>query len=213
MDTLPHRRSGRRLLHLAVLTAWLGCIAAVMHWGLHFQYQAPPLQPSQGQWPTSSQLPRGNAGTIIMFLHPHCPCSKASLHELLMLDTKLRPGIAVSCVFCQAPEESADYIRSTGLWREVAKGANLHATIDSGAETSLFHPRISGEIFAYDAAGTLVYHGGITPSRGHVGDNLGAERLLARLNEDSAGTQPPDIFPAFGCALGSPETAALTEVR
>ena len=48
----------------------------------------------------------------------------------------------------------------------------------------------------YDAAGHLLFHGGITPSRGHSGDNAGSQAIAALLTHHLADRQHT---PVFGC--------------
>ena len=70
-------------------------------------------------------------------------------------------------------------------------------TSDLG-EAHRFGARTSGDVVAYDAAGTLRFHGGITISRGHVGHNLGHVRVDAIVHGADAGVAET---PVFGCAL------------
>ena len=50
----------------------------------------------------------------------------------------------------------------------------------------------------YDRSGTLIFSGGITGSRGHVGDNHGKRAVLAHPLA-TAGEQRHDVF---GCGMG-----------
>jgi hypothetical protein len=52
----------------------------------------------------------------------------------------------------------------------------------------------------YDGSGKLVFQGGITGSRGHVGDNNGAEAVLAFVNSKAVSVR---VTPVFGCAISS----------
>ena len=67
-----------------------------------------------------------------------------------------------------------------------------------GAETS-------GHVVLYDEAGNLRFSGGITRSRGHVGESDGARALSALLNGSPATS---GNFPVFGCRLFTPEAGA-----
>jgi hypothetical protein len=70
----------------------------------------------------------------------------------------------------------------------------------SGAHALQFGLATSGEIALYDPRGLLSFSGGITGSRGHEGDNPGAQKLRAVL----AQTAEVGAFPVFGCPLESP---------
>jgi hypothetical protein len=66
--------------------------------------------------------------------------------------------------------------------------------------TTLTHLGIqtSGAAILYDSAGAPRFHGGITPSRGHEGVNLGSETILALVN----GQRPlATDAPVFGCRI------------
>jgi hypothetical protein len=52
----------------------------------------------------------------------------------------------------------------------------------------------------YDRHGILLFSGGVTGVRGHAGDNIGEERLVALVKGE--GTDRRDS-PVFGCALES----------
>jgi len=58
-----------------------------------------------------------------------------------------------------------------------------------------------------DAAGKLLFSGGITASRGHVGDNAGLDALILLIrNTPAPSTARPVITtPVFGCAIRGPE--------
>jgi hypothetical protein len=51
----------------------------------------------------------------------------------------------------------------------------------------------------FDRAGQLSFTGGITMSRGHSGDNTGAEKLMRRATQ--AGSGVPCEHVVFGCPL------------
>jgi hypothetical protein len=58
----------------------------------------------------------------------------------------------------------------------------------------------SGETRLFSSTGQLVFHGGITASRGHVGDNLGAD-TVKQLVRGEVLSEQPRTTPVFGCAL------------
>jgi hypothetical protein len=57
----------------------------------------------------------------------------------------------------------------------------------------------SGQTYAFDAAGRLLFSGGITDSRGHAGDNAGTAAIEAILS----GQKPVQVQTrVYGCSLG-----------
>ena len=78
---LAARRRHRRLANVA-LRADSGSAASPIH-----------------RWPATSQLVRDpGRPTLIMFVHPHCPCSRATLAELDRLLSPRRDRVAVRIV-------------------------------------------------------------------------------------------------------------------
>jgi hypothetical protein len=72
---------------------------------------------------------------------------------------------------------------------------------DGGAEASLFHAATSGQTALYDAAGNLLFSGGITRARGHAGDNAGLTAVVSLL---TSGETEERGTPVFGCPLFAP---------
>jgi hypothetical protein len=69
---------------------------------------------------------------------------------------------------------------------------------DDGSEALLFHANTSGETLLYGKDGRLLFHGGLTPSRGHEGDNLGLTRVVS-LVTTGASDKPESAV--YGCSL------------
>jgi hypothetical protein len=136
--------------------------------------------------------------TLVMFLHPHCPCSRASIGELAVLMAHCQGRVVVHLLFLQPAEIDSNWVL-TDTWKSAGQipGVTVHRD-DAGREARLFGAETSGETGLYDAKGRLIFHGGITISRGHSGDNAGRDTLEALLM--GYPTQPADT-PVFGCSL------------
>lgn len=146
--------------------------------------------PAPSRWPTDSTLDRpSNRLVIVMFVHAECPCTRASLHELGELARGAEHRASIRVVFDQAGD----------AWELAGTIAGATRVLDPlGREASRFGAKTSGHVVVYDAGGTQRYAGGITGSRGHVGDNMGRriiEGLLAGSSHGELG------YPVFGCAL------------
>ncbi len=61
----------------------------------------------------------------------------------------------------------------------------------------------SGQVFLYDKSGDLMFQGGMTSSRGHVGDNDGLNALLGIIIGSMPAHARPAHAPVFGCAIYS----------
>jgi hypothetical protein len=68
-----------------------------------------------------------------------------------------------------------------------------------GREAARFGMTASGHASLYSTAGRLLFNGGITGGRGHVGDNPGRSALVSILSNISPVASPT---PVFGCGLG-----------
>lgn len=150
-------------------------------------------------WPTSSQLHPGGT-TLLMFAHPHCPCTRASIGELAKLMARAQGKVRTYVLFWQPEKAGAAWSR-TDLWRSAAEipGVEARADVD-GVEAHRFNIAASGQTVLY-VDGRLRFAGGITGSRGHAGDNAGEDAVLALLQ---TGRGAFAATPAYGCLLTAP---------
>lgn len=155
---------------------------------------APPAS-----WPTASRLARHDRYLLEMFVHPLCPCSRASLAELERLVAAAGDHpLDVHVVFI-APDGTDSSWHESALVKTARRipGVNVHIDTNRG-ETKLFQVRTSGSSLLYDPAGTLVFDGGLTSARGHEGVSAGAQTILALLRGAPADVQSTSVY---GCPL------------
>ncbi|HEV7281811.1 MAG TPA: hypothetical protein VGN57_16540 [Pirellulaceae bacterium] len=189
--------------------AFLGwCIAAPGVWlwmsGYGFTTYAVTDASAPEKWPQESGLERAiDRPTLLFFVHPRCPCTRASIRQLEMLlgGSELTPRqrpklIAVATL----PADAAEDWRSTTAMEDISQLPNALVNWDvGGIEASRFGAVTSGTILLYDADGARVFAGGITASRGHEGPNVGCDRLAAALRHNDRSL--PEPTPVFGCRL------------
>lgn len=194
---------------LVGLAVWLLAVAA----GLRFllRYENTPGQRGQTPraWPAASQLARtGDAPTLVMMVHPHCPCSRASIGELAQLLTDYRGRVNVDVVFVK-PADFPGAWEQTDLWQSAAALPGVKLSVDAGGvEARRFGSATSGQSMLYDAAGQLLFSGGITVARGHAGDNAGRSAIFALLtNHQPARNETP----VFGCPIFNEPARAQAE--
>ena len=146
--------------------------------------------------------------TLLIFLHPRCPCSRASKSELARVAARCRGQFAAH-LFSFRPEgpapgwdkfEPDDGYRVPGIRSWTDKG---------GSEALRFGVETSGHILLYDPSGRLLFSGGITPSRGHEGDNRGLDDLVNSIRGDLQG---PWNSPVYGCPVLAPALTSRPEV-
>ncbi len=154
-------------------------------------------------WPGESRIVRNELPTLLVFLHPRCPCSRATVSELNRLIARHGDALSVVIVVARpsATElgwEESDILRSA----RAIPGAVVQIDRDL-RETALFGAYTSGQVLLYGNRDQLLFQGGLTPSRGHQGDNQGSSAIVHILLQPTV--QALDSSPVFGCELGTEE--------
>jgi hypothetical protein len=158
-----------------------------------------PAANAPAHWPAQSAivLSRTNS-TLVMFAHPHCTCTEASVGELERLMERTQGRISAHVLFLKPAELSANWT-DTALWRRASGIPGVTVQMDTdGAEAQRFGSTTSGETMVYGADGHLLFHGGITISQGHEGDNHGLNAIVALSKTRSVRMART---PVFGCSL------------
>lgn len=203
-------------IKIALLTGlglWIGVIT--LGFGKLFIYSNTPGKPAKSltYWPTGSTILRKkDLPTLVIFAHAQCPCTKATLGELERLMPKIieRSAIYIEFFF---PKEFVTEKSKGALWQkaESIPGIKLHQDID-GQEARRFGAETSGQVFLYNSDGILVFQGGITASRGHMGDNAGSDAILKLIQTnskvDSASEAIISKTPVYGCSLKRPQRSS-----
>ncbi len=190
---------GLRCWPIWVTLLWFCAMLTGM--GLLWRYaQTPGLAALvRASWPAGATIDRAETGdTLVMFCHPRCPCTRASLTELERIVAKSEGGITPWIVFYKPGGADSSW-QETDLWRSASAIPGAHLMVDeSGAEARLFGATTSGQTFLYDRAGRLLFDGGITSARGHEGDNAGESAIVQLANEGEALCH---TTPVYGCPI------------
>jgi hypothetical protein len=195
---MPNKR--RNVAIWAAAIVWLAGIAYGSAAMWQFQRKAGDNAAAPVYWPQSSRLALAKNGpTVVMFAHPRCPCTRASVSQLreLLSGSKAKPGSVYVLVL--RPNEFPEGWEKTDVWRNAASipGVTVLSDLD-GIEAARLGAITSGQTLVYDTAGKLVFRGGVTALRGEVGDSLGSRSLEAVLT----GNAPPsDVTSVFGCPI------------
>jgi hypothetical protein len=194
----------------AAVVIWAGLVGVGFSRIAGFETTPGQQGPAPATWPTASVLPRYDGHrTLVMFVHPKCVCTRASLTELNAIMVGRPAATDALVVFVRPAGVAADWER-TDTWASVARIPQTTRLVDAGGEEARrFGAATSGQALLYDAAGTRRFAGGITDSRGHAGDNVGRRSIVALLG----GTTPLDAGHAvYGCPLhDAPRGAVPTE--
>jgi hypothetical protein len=136
--------------------------------------------------------------TLVLFAHPQCPCTEASLHELVGLLSETQTKVSVIVVFTIPDGVPAGW-ELGDLWNSAINIPGIRVIRDQGGlEAHRFDVEGSGHALLYAPSGKLLFSGGITASRGHEGDNVGRSAVVSFILHGHATV---NHTPVFGCSL------------
>ncbi len=197
-----HRAMHARSLWICSLAVWgIAVVTGCVILQAYAASPGPAIHPLPS-WPEGSVIPLdGRRPTLLMFLHPLCPCSSASVDELFELLGRGGDRVAAHVVILRAGSRKVETgPRIDGSLRELP---GLATWDDQGGKLARrFGVFTSGHVLLYDPLGRLLFSGGITPARGHRGENFGRSAVLAELLGEPADRCSA---PAFGCPLFDPQ--------
>ncbi|MBX9690309.1 MAG: hypothetical protein K2X27_26585 [Candidatus Obscuribacterales bacterium] len=149
-------------------------------------------------WPLRSALkPTKDKYNLIMFVHPKCPCTNASLNELSKITARSKNLNTVIC-FYKPSGVDRNWLHGR-VWDSAASIPEVKKVQDeNGVEARVFRSSVSGQVVLYSPSGHLMFSGGVTAGRAHEGDNLGADRILSVVNNQSGRQSSTSVF---GCSL------------
>lgn len=159
-------------------------------------------QTAPAEWPKEVAITVAEGeSTFVVFIHPQCPCTVATLSELARLDAEeniqLRPIFVLVC-----PERLQSEWANSSLARRCQSIPDGRLIVDNdGKLAERFKATTSGYCLLYSPGGRLLFQGGITTARGHEGESLGRVALKQLMSG-----QPTliDRTPVFGCELIQP---------
>ncbi|WP_442511986.1 hypothetical protein SH528x_003740 [Novipirellula sp. SH528] len=202
---------------------WFASVLAFAVWMTAYGLKVDSTNLADGltQWPAISRLAHAdNTPTLVLFLHPHCPCSWATVRELdkiLDRNTASSDRRIKTLVVASVPGKNDNQWAASPLCKRAKEVSDAELIVDiDGRESDRFGVKTSGTVLLFDEKGELHFAGGITVSRGHEGDSVGGQLLserLAALSIDSDGMIARDFAispPVFGCKLCLPQSKDIT---
>ncbi len=188
-----------------VSVAALWCVIVCVGMGFLVDYETRPGEAAivPTRWPANSRITTmSGQHHLVMFAHPRCPCTRASIGELALIMAHARDRLTADVLFVKPREFETDWVTSD-LWRSADSIPGVTSKLDTdGAEARRFGANTSGQVVLYDGAGRLLFSGGITASRGHSGDNLGRSTIASLLNNAALVAAPePANCSVYGCPL------------
>lgn len=195
-------KARRRLAATLLVSAWALCAtAALAGFAVLGRYSSTPGSQADAppRWPQASSLELdGERFTLLVFAHPRCPCTRATLEELDRLVARCAGRLRPSVVFQVPAGLDLEWARGD-LWQKASAMAQVEVRADpEGLEARRFGARTSGQALLYDPRGELLFAGGLTNARGHQGASEGADDVasLSRGGEAACCETP-----VFGCSL------------
>jgi hypothetical protein len=186
---------GGRAALAAIVAVWLAAVLGGSWYVWRYKTRPGAVADNAPSWPERTGLAgltRHTARpTLLAFIHPECPCSRATLRELARLLTQLGDRVATHVVFAVSNRgENWDFASQL-------RGVTLH--VDANGEAAArFGALTSGHTLLYDSSGLLRFSGGITAARGHEGDSSGRMHISSLVLR---GQGTGGVTPVFGCAL------------
>lgn len=197
-------RNNWRCFRLSLLASvWITAVAVGFFLLLDYKQVAGEASTPPATWPEQSSLPTpAGRPTLLVFSHPHCPCTRATFRELEQILAQVHFRIDVRVIFVGVSDEPAASEKISILSSAQLPLAEIYC--DEGELARQFRVKTSGHVLFYNAHGELRFSGGVTASRGHEGDSCGGIALTSWIR---TGAGDLETAPVFGCPLFvSPQT-------
>ena len=200
------RHFSRTLPRLALI-AWACAIVAGFRTLVDYELRAGAGAAPLERWPADSGLTRDERRShLVMFAHPQCPCSRASIAELDAIMTRCGNRLKVAVCFFDPEAESEEWTRSA-LWRAAAAIPGVEVIADRDRRIAArFGSSTSGQAHLFDRDGRRLFSGGITGARGQAGENRGRNLVIALARGEACA---PGSTPVFGCSLLEPGASRI----
>src|SRR5437016_9212272 len=143
---------------------------------------------------------------LVMFVHPKCPCSAASIEQLDRIIARAGDRLKAYVIEVIPQDAPADFAENSRTIRAAAAIPGVSLLTDRGqAEALRFGAQTSGHVLLYAPDGKLEFSGGITAARGHAGDNAACDAIIALAG--GAPTTAAAFSPVYGCSLIDPASS------
>lgn len=164
------------------MVTWIAALACALGLLTRYKLIAGAAASTEATWPEDTHLvAKPGIPTVLLFAHPRCPCTRASLTEFRELMSDFEGRVSATVVFMR-PDGTPIAWEKSDTWKQANEIRGVTVLTDEGArETQRFGVKTSGHVVAYGPSGELIFAGGITASRGHVGENAQLAELRERL--------------------------------
>lgn len=139
-----------------------------------------------------------DASHLLVFVHPHRPCSRSTVRELEQV-LVMAPQIQATFVVFSDQDDNSSWHKSE-LVNHAGQLAAVHVDQD-GQEARRFGVRTSGHAMLFAADGKCLFGRGVTIGRSHEGDSPGKLVLIDALLEQGTADRMDRNFAASGCPV------------
>jgi hypothetical protein len=178
---------------------WLIASAAGFVVLMNYQTAQGVSASAPNHWPANTSLDFDSGrDNLVMFVHPKCPCTRATMEELNRILARANPKPSVRVLFYKPSQASNDWTDGA-LWQTASSMPGVQVMTDTnGKFAKAFGATTSGYVLFYNPKGDLLFRGGITPGRDHAGDNAGEDAISDLLLGKTAAVSQT---PVYGCSL------------
>ena len=189
---------GRRVGLIAVLACWMSAIVLGKVVVLDEASKPGLRRPAVEILPEPERTRSIGRTTLVMFAHPLCPCTPASLTRVGEL-LAAAPASVEATVFFDIPDGVTAAWEHGESERIAESIPRLRVVADPNGDTARrFGVSTSGGVLIFDPEGRRIFQGGLTARRGDPSENAASDAALACLR---GRTGEPDDWPVFGCSL------------
>lgn len=203
IPTVSHRSRARRHVYVAAAVAWIAALIGGFAILLHYSMRAGPSRSAPAALAGAAARASGRF-ELAVFLHPQCPCSRATVDELARIAERSGDRLHVRAWFVADRALGEAWTRAA-LWERAQRIPGIELAEDFGAAKAMsMGAETSGTVLLYAPDGRLAYSGGITRARGHAGDNPGADAVVDLVHGRAV---ERNEFEVFGCSLRDADIA------
>lgn len=191
---------------LLAIVAWTAVVVVGLWVAGDYAATAGTRGDSPATWPADAAFaPNPGKQTLVMFAHPRCPCTRASLSELDRLMAAAADDVEAYVLVARPAALDTTWVE-TDLVAHARRIPRTRVIEDPGSlEAARFGAQTSGHLFVFDERGTLQLSGGLTSARGHEGQSLGRDDVLAVLSRRDPIARTHEVF---GCPIAASPAAS-----
>lgn len=184
-----------------VISLWFIGVSLGLHALMKYSSAEGRVAEVASAWPQEIKLLKGDSKHLVLFIHPGCSCSSASLSEFSrLMSQEMAEELTAEIVFMKTPKLE-NLFEENPLIKKASLVARTKISFDeSGEEAKRFGAETSGMSYLYGDSGELLFSGGLTMARGHEGRSAGVAAIEEQLKNTSSNISRK-VALVFGCDI------------